>query len=111
MVFFKQFCLEEMINIVAFWTLDRLELSRVSHIFLSITTTFIFLSRISSYLAPAELASTSIPFRFKAGGGDTMVTPSEQHHHRSTTKVSHKAYKTRFTSKNALKEQAKGRTN
>lgn len=40
-----------------------------------------------------------------------MVTPSEQHHHRSTTKVSHKAYKTRFTSKNALKEQAKGRTN
>lgn len=37
-----------------------------------------------------------------------MGAPTEQHHHRSTTKVSQKAFKTRFTSKNALKEQAKG---
>ena len=33
----------------------------------------------------------------------------EQHHHRSTTKVSHKPFKPRFTSKNALKDRAKGK--
>lgn len=30
------------------------------------------------------------------------------HHHRSTTKVSHKAFKSKHATKGALKEQAKG---
>lgn len=33
----------------------------------------------------------------------------QQHHHRSTTKTAQKAYKPRFTSKNALRDQSKGR--
>ncbi|EXJ54682.1 hypothetical protein A1O7_10023 [Cladophialophora yegresii CBS 114405] len=32
------------------------------------------------------------------------------HHHRSTTKVDHKPFKSRFASKNALKDRAKGKT-
>ncbi|KAL4870135.1 hypothetical protein BDV12DRAFT_166657 [Aspergillus spectabilis] len=36
-------------------------------------------------------------------------TSTVQHHHRSTTKTSHKAYKTGHASKRALKDQAKGK--
>ena len=50
----------------------------------------------------------SIPFRFKADGG-TMASPAEPHRHRSTTKVSHKAFKSRHASKGAIKDQAKGK--
>ena len=54
----------------------------------------------------------SLAFRFKAGGSGTHTTMaptnSSVHHHRSTTKVDHKPYKTRFASKGALKDQAKG---
>ncbi|MCJ1274706.1 hypothetical protein MMC21_002504 [Puttea exsequens] len=45
---------------------------------------------------------SSIPFRFKAGGGD-------QHHHRNTTKFSHKSFKSKHATKNMLKELAKGK--
>lgn len=38
-----------------------------------------------------------------------MPVAVEQHHHRNTTKVSHKPFKPRFTSKNALKDRAKGK--
>lgn len=38
-----------------------------------------------------------------------MPAAVEQHHHRNTTKVTHKPFKPRFTSKNALKDRAKGK--
>jgi len=38
-----------------------------------------------------------------------MPAPADSHHHRSTTKQSHKAFKPRFTSKGALKDRAKGK--
>lgn len=53
----------------------------------------------------------SIPYRFKAGAGSSSnmaPTLSSTHHHRSTTKTSQKPYKSRFTSKSALKDLAKG---
>jgi hypothetical protein len=53
----------------------------------------------------------SIPFRFKAGGsGKPVMTPinSQVHHHRSTTKADHKPFKSRYATKSALKDLAKG---
>jgi pre-rRNA-processing protein TSR1 len=50
----------------------------------------------------------SIPFRFKAGGDGKMPAPVAVHSHRSTTKVSHKAFKARKATKGALKEISKG---
>ena len=52
----------------------------------------------------------SIPFRFKAGGDSSGGMPSalSSHSHRSTTKVSHKPFKSRKATKGALKEIAKG---
>lgn len=38
-----------------------------------------------------------------------MPAPEQQHHHRSTTKTVQKSFKPRFTSKNALKDRAKGK--
>src|ERR1700742_4664152 len=56
----------------------------------------------------------SFPFRFKAGGSGSNLTMapivSSAHHHRSTTKVDHKPFKSRFASKSALKDRAKGKT-
>lgn len=49
----------------------------------------------------------SIPFRFKAGGDSTAS--QGVHHHRSTTKNSHKPFKSRHASKNFLRDQAKGK--
>ncbi|KAJ5716125.1 Ribosome biogenesis protein tsr1 [Penicillium malachiteum] len=37
------------------------------------------------------------------------MAPTQVHHHRSTTKVSHKPYKSKHASKSALKEKAKGK--
>jgi hypothetical protein len=37
-----------------------------------------------------------------------MAPAQTVHHHRSTTKVSHKPYKSKHASKSALKDQAKG---
>ena len=51
--------------------------------------------------------ASSIPFRFKAGGNANMA--SEAHHHRSTTKVSHKPFKAKHLTKGALKERNKGK--
>jgi len=55
----------------------------------------------------------SIPFRFKAGGNgngsDSMPSSVTSHSHRSTTKVSHKAFKSRKATKGALKEISKGK--
>lgn len=50
----------------------------------------------------------SLPFRFKAGGNGTMPASVESHSHKSTTKVSHKPFKSRKATKGALKEIAKG---
>jgi pre-rRNA-processing protein TSR1 len=50
--------------------------------------------------------STSLPFRFQAGSKATSIGP---HHHRSTTKVSQKSFKSKHATKGALKEKAKGR--
>jgi hypothetical protein len=49
----------------------------------------------------------SIPYRFKAGGDGNMPS-TVQHSHRSTTKASHKPFKSRKASKGALKEISKG---
>ncbi|TVY80311.1 Ribosome biogenesis protein tsr1, partial [Lachnellula suecica] len=52
----------------------------------------------------------SIPFRFKAGGnGTSMPSSVASHSHRSTTKSSHKPFKSRKASKGALKEIQKGK--
>ena len=49
----------------------------------------------------------SLPFRFQAGGSGTSGGTSG-FHHRSTTKNEHKSFKSRFTSKGALKDKTKG---
>src|SRR5438045_182427 len=54
-----------------------------------------------------------LPLRFRTGGtGSTTnmapIPTSVHHHHRSTTKQSQKPFKSRFASKNALKDLAKG---
>ena len=49
----------------------------------------------------------SIPFRFKAGG--SMAPIIDQHHHRSTSKVPHKPFKSRHASKGLLKKLSKGK--
>ena len=58
------------------------------------------------------LLDMPLPFRLKAGGSrrnDTMAPISTSvHHHRSTTKIDHKPFKSRFASKSALKDKAKG---
>ncbi|KAL2398511.1 Ribosome biogenesis protein tsr1 [Exophiala dermatitidis] len=56
----------------------------------------------------------SLPFRVKAGGSTTKTATmgpinSSGHHHRSTTKTEHKPFKSRFASKSALKDKAKGK--
>ena len=48
----------------------------------------------------------SIPFRFKAGG--SMAPMPEAHEHRSTTKVSHKPFKSKHATKSAIKDALKG---
>lgn len=50
----------------------------------------------------------SLPFRFK-GSQANMAPAQSVHHHRSTTKVSHKPYKSKHASKSALKDKAKGK--
>jgi len=51
----------------------------------------------------------SIPFRFKAGGnGTNMPSSVSSHSHRSTTKASHKPFKSRKATKGAIKEIKKG---
>lgn len=56
--------------------------------------------------SPTVLKLAAIPFRFKAGGG--MAPMAEQHHHRSTTKVYHKPFKSKHATKGAIKDLAKG---
>jgi hypothetical protein len=60
-----------------------------------------------------QISQMSLPYRFKAGGSGAKenMAPiyTSSHHHRSTTKQSHKPFKPRFTSKGALKDIAKGR--
>ncbi|OWP02406.1 hypothetical protein B2J93_3194 [Marssonina coronariae] len=51
----------------------------------------------------------SIPFRFKAGGNGNMAPSVDGHSHRSTTKGTQKAFKSRKATKGALKEIAKGK--
>lgn len=48
----------------------------------------------------------SIPFRFKAGGS---MAPMTEHHHRNTTKVSHKPFKSRHATKSLIRDLAKGK--
>lgn len=52
----------------------------------------------------------SIPFRFKAGGSGTTMAPisAQSHHHRSTTKLNKKNFKSRHATKGSLKELSKG---
>jgi hypothetical protein len=49
----------------------------------------------------------SLPFRFK-GSSANMAPTQTVHHHRNTTKVSHKPFKSKHASKSALKDQQKG---
>jgi len=49
-----------------------------------------------------------LPFRFKAGGDGSMTYTADLHHHRNTTKLCHKPFKPRYTSKSALKDRSKG---
>lgn len=52
----------------------------------------------------------SLPFRFKGSGGANMapITQTVQHHHRSTTKTTHKPFKSGHATKRQLKDQSKG---
>lgn len=50
----------------------------------------------------------AIPFRFKSGG-EVMAPNPEPHHHRNTTKQSHKPFKSRHATKSLIKEIAKGK--
>jgi pre-rRNA-processing protein TSR1 len=49
--------------------------------------------------------TSNLPFRFQAGSTPLPAA----HHHRSTTKVSNRPFKSRHATKGALKEKAKGR--
>lgn len=49
-----------------------------------------------------------LPYRFKAGGNGSNMAPNDQHHHRSTTKASHKPFKSKHLTKGAIKERNKG---
>ena len=51
--------------------------------------------------------ATVLPFRFRAGGSGSV--PPSPHHHRNTTKSSNKPFKSRFTTKSALRDLSKGR--
>ena len=58
---------------------------------------------------PDSLTSAmAIPFRFKAGSA-VMAPSPEPHHHRTTTKQSHKPFKSRHATKSLIKEIAKGK--
>ncbi|KAJ9655796.1 ribosome biogenesis protein tsr1 [Neophaeococcomyces mojaviensis] len=54
-----------------------------------------------------------LPFRFKAGASASnssmSISAQPVHHHRSTTKHEHKAFKARHATKSALKDAAKGK--
>lgn len=54
-----------------------------------------------------------LPYRFKAGStgnaGTMSISAQPGHHHRSTTKVDHKPFKSKHASKSALKDAAKGK--
>lgn len=53
----------------------------------------------------------SLPYRFKAGGDGKMPgAVGGGHSHRATTKVSHKAFKSRKSTKGQLRDAAKGMT-
>jgi pre-rRNA-processing protein TSR1 len=69
-----------------------------------------FLCRLFDFHTRTEVDTLeSLPFRFKGSGGANMAPISTgQHHHRSTTKVSHKSFKAGHASKRALKDKAKG---
>jgi len=58
------------------------------------------------------VASTALPFRFKAGGdsnGNKMPgLTGGGHSHRPTTKSSNKPFKSRKATKGSLREAAKG---
>lgn len=51
----------------------------------------------------------AIPFRFKAGASMAPMVEKLPHHHRSDTKGSHKAFKSRHASKNSIRELSKGK--
>ena len=59
---------------------------------------------------PFPLAKVaSLPYRFKAGGEAKMPSAAGGgHSHRATTKVSHKAFKSRKSTKGQLRDAAKG---
>jgi hypothetical protein len=50
----------------------------------------------------------SLPFRFKAGGDAKMPSAVGGHSHRATTKVAHKGFKSRKSTKGQLRDAAKG---
>lgn len=54
-----------------------------------------------------------LPYRFKAGGSggssNMSISALPAHHHRSTTKVDHKPFKSKHATKSALKDAAKGK--
>ena len=57
---------------------------------------------------PSKVAS--LPYRFKAGGDGKMPGAVGGHSHRATTKVSHKAFKSRKSTKGQMRDAAKGMT-
>src|SRR5213078_3862272 len=61
----------------------------------------------------SNLATAALPLRLKADGSSVMAhapsRTSEPHHHRATTKTSHKPFKSRHLTKSALKNAAKGK--
>ena len=67
---------------------------------------------VSHEICSKKSSTMSLPFRFKAGSAgvssQTNTMSVGVHHHRSTTKTIQKPYKSRFTSKSALKDQVKG---
>ena len=61
------------------------------------------------FLLDPAVSAMSLPFRFREeGSGGSKAPISMAHHHRSTTKISHKPFKPRFASKGSLRDQSKG---
>lgn len=69
-------------------------------------------ARIPQIEAFQAVKLASLPYRFKSGGESSkMPGPvATGHSHRPTTKVSHKAFKSKHATKSALRDAAKGKS-
>lgn len=105
-----RFDLEKRVQAVRAFASDGVEKSKSSSIFTPHIPKPTSFNLSSIKTIPNNLASSSLPFRFKAGGdGGKMPSAVASHSHRATTKVNNKAFKSRKATKGAMRDQLKGK--